>query len=266
MHTDRTYFVKIALAVLLLLLIATRVNGATTDITVGSATIRPAIDGRWHQSEWINTIEYTLTTGQSAPGKNVSAYVRMMHDVNNLYGVLDVPSDNGGTYINTNGDTSWGAVLFAFYYGALLNPTNQTQLYTLFALNTNETRMVNIGVYCRCPGKDPNVISSSSEAASTLSATPHSSLNHRVWEFSFPLHPYVVAAPLDQNPAIGFDVTVIDSSGNQISLVTLAQHAELMFVGIQVPEVFSVPYMLPLIITVPLTLLFVHHRTHRSNR
>lgn len=260
MHPARLYSASIAIAALLLLLIVTQVNGVTTDVTVGTTAIRPVIDGQWHQSEWINTIEYTLTTGESAPSKNISAYVRMIHDINNLYGIVDVPSDDGGTYINANGDTSWGAVLFAFYYGAILNPTNQTQIYTLFALNTNETRTVNVGVYCRCPGKDPNVISSASEAATTFSATPHSSLNHRVWEFSLPIHPYVLSVPLDQNPAIGFDVTVIDSSGHQMSLVTLAEHAELMFVSIQVPEVVSGPYMLPLVLIMPLILLFVRHR------
>jgi len=264
MNTHRIRFVNITIATLLLLLTVSQVKEVTaTEVAVGPAAVRPVIDGRWHQAEWVNSIEYTLTTGQSSPSKNVSAYVRMMHDVNNLYGVLDVPSDNGATYINTNGDISWGAVLFVFYYGRFLNPTNQTQLYTLFALNTNETRMVNVGVYCRCPGKDPNVISSASEAATTISATPHSSLNHRIWEFSFPIHPYVIEAPLDQNPAIGFDVTVIDSSGNQMSLVTLAQHAELTFVSIQVPELFNVPYMLPFALIMPLTLLFARHRRRR---
>jgi hypothetical protein len=258
MHELRA--VRLTLAAILLLVVVSQVRGQTvSEVTVGTASIKPGIDGQWRQGEWNSAIEYVLTGGSSTPIK-ATAYLRMMHDAHNLYGIIDAPSDNGATYVNANGDTSWGAVLFAFYYGAFLNPNNQTQLYTLFALNTNQTKIVNVGVYCRCPGEDPNRISSYSQAATTLSVTPHSNTNHRVWEFSLPIFPYVITTSLDQNPMIGFDVTVIDSTGNQLSLVTLAQHAELTFVSTPVPETLSGQVMLPVALITPLILLFAFRR------
>jgi hypothetical protein len=255
---------NLMMAFLMLSLIIIQVRGQTaSEITVGTPTIMPRIDGRWEQGEWDNAIEYTLTVTVGSPTSvKTPAYIRMVHDSHNLFGIIDVPTDNGSTYVNANGNRAWGAALLSFYYGAILNPYNQTQLFTFFALNTNQTGIANVSVYCLCVhGVDANMISSDAYAATTLSVTPHSSSKHRVWEFSLPIYPYVITTMLDTNPTISFDVTVIDSSGNQISLVNgSTQHATLIFVSTSVPEMLSGQMILPVSLITPLILLFAYRR------
>jgi hypothetical protein len=257
---------NVTLAILMLSLITTQVSGQTApELIVGAATIKPTIDGKWQQGEWDSTIEYGLSQGPKGPVK-IPSYLRMMHDASYLYGILDVPSDNGGQYVNTNGDLTAGGAFLAFYYGPFLNPNNQTQLFTFFALNLNETTMhPDVAVYCRCPGQDPNTISSQSMAATGLITTAHSSSKHRVWEFSIPIHPYVIKDPLDTNPAIGFGVVVIDSSGNQISLVNLIQHVSITFVGMPVPDIINGQMILLYALLIPVIVLFAYYRK-RGNR
>jgi hypothetical protein len=264
MYATETRTVNLTLATFMLLLVVSQVRGQTvSEITVGTAAIIPRIDGQWEQGEWDDAIEYTLTVFVGSPTSvEIPAYIRMVHDSHNLFGIIDVPTDNGTAYVNANGNRTWGAALLSFYYGAFLNPYNQTQLFTFFALNTNQTEIANVSVYCLCVhGVDANMISSDSHAATTLSVTPHSSSKHRVWEFSLPIYPYVITTSLDTNPMISFDVTVIDSSGNHISLVNgSTQHASLTFVSISVPEVPSGQMILPVSLITPLILLLAYRR------
>src|SRR5208337_4409790 len=171
---------NLILAVLMLLMAITQVRGQTaSEIVVGTTTVKPTIDGQWQHGEWDNAIEYELTQGSTGPIK-VPSYFRMMHDADNLYGILDVPSDNGTQYINANLGLPVGTVLFFFYYGASLNPNNQTQTYTAFELTVNQTtKRANVAVECRCR-QDPNTISSRSQVATALSTTIHSSSLHRI--------------------------------------------------------------------------------------
>ena len=265
MYDNESSRLSVMLAVLMLLMAITQVRGQTaSEIVVGTTTVKPTIDGQWQQGEWDNAIEYELTQGSTGPVK-IPSYFRMMHDASNLYGILDVPSDNGAEYINANGDLTAGAALVAFYNGALLNPSNQTQLFTFFALGVNQTtKRATVSVMCRCR-QDPNVISSESQVATALSTSTHSSSLHRIWEFSIPIHPYVIGASLDTNPTIGFDLTVIDSSGNQLSLVNLNQHATITFVGTPIPEIISGQITLPLALLTPLIMLFAYHHRKLGN-
>lgn len=260
MYYDESRKLNLILAVLMLSLIITQVRGQTApEIIVGTTTIKPTIDGQWQQGEWDNAIEYELSQGSTGPVKSPS-YFRMMHDADNLYGIIDVPSDNGTQYTNPSIRLPIGTVRLDFYYGAFLDPNNQTQSYTFFELIVNQTsNRANVAVLCRCR-QDPNIIASESQVATALSTTVHSSSLHRIWEFSLPIHPYVIEASLDTNPTIGFDLTVIDSSGNQLSLVNLNQHASMMFVGTPVPENVSGQITLPLTLLIPLILLLAYHR------
>jgi hypothetical protein len=264
MYVSRPRGLILILALLTLSLIIIQAKGQSApEIAVGTTTPKPTIDGQWQQGEWDNAIEYTLSQASTGPAK-VQSYFRMMHDSSNLYGIIDVPSDNGAQYINSNGDLTAGAALLAFYTGAFLNPSNLTQPFTFFAFSVNQTtKRATVSVMCRCR-QDPNIISSESQAATTLSITAHSSSPHRVWEFSIPIHPYVIEASLDTNPTLGFDLTAIDSSGNQLSLVNLNQHASITFIGTPVPEIISGQITLPLALLTPLILLFAHHRKHHS--
>lgn len=260
MYDGESRKLNLILAVLMLLMTITQVRGQTApEIVVGTMTVKPTIDGQWQPGEWYNAIEYELIQGSTGPVK-IPGYFRMMHDTDNLYGIIDVPSDNGTEYINTNGDLMAGGALLAFYYGAVLDPNNLTQPYTFFTLNVNQTtKRAYVAVECRCR-QDPNIIASESQVATALSTTPHSSSMHRIWEFSLPIHPYVIEASLDSNSTIGFDLIVIDSSGNQLFLVNLNQHAGITFVGTPVPEIISGQITLPLTLFMPLILLFSYHR------
>jgi len=264
MYDSKLRVVTPILALLMFSLILIQVSAQTApEVAVGTTTTKPTIDGQWQPREWDNAIEYTLSEGSTGRVK-VPSYFGMMHDSSNLYGIIDVPSDNGAEYINTNGDLMAGGVLLVFYYGAILDPNNVTQPYTFFAFNVNQTtKRAVVSVMCRCR-QDPNAIASQSQVATALSTTIHSNSTHRVWEFSIPLHPYVIDASLDTNPTIGFDLTVIDSSGNQLSLVNLNQHASITFVDTPLPDIPSGQMTLPLTILMPLVLLFANHRRRRS--
>ena len=216
----------------------------TTEITVGTTPTIPIIDGQWQRGEWDNAIEYKLVIGSPRPVTN-PAFIRMIHDSSKLYGIIDVPSDNGTIYQIMNGDTIFGLAYLIFYYGAVLNPANKTQIYTYVELAVNRTH-VTVAVNCNglC---DVNSIIAPSRGAASLSGTVHSSTKHRVWEFSIPMYP-VVKTSLDSNPRIGFEVIVSDSSLNQLFLVTLNQHASLTFIATLVPETFSGALMLPVVL------------------
>lgn len=132
---------KLMLAVLMLSLVITQVRGqASPEISVGTMTIKPTIDGRWQQGEWDNAVEYTLSG--SARSVKFSGYFRMMHDINNLYGIIDVPFDNGTEYLNPNLGFPVGTVFLAFYYGTSYDPKNQTQLHPRIS-NLHSTRPPN---------------------------------------------------------------------------------------------------------------------------
>lgn len=263
-RVTRTFVLILVIIMISMSASEVRAQAATnpTEFIVGTTTTTPSIDGQWQSGEWDSANEYKLTISFPKAVAN-PPYIRMTHDATNLHGLIDVPSDYGTTYINANGDTSWGAVLLEFYYGAVLNPNNQTQLYSFFGLNTNQTNIVTVGVYCRCPGMDPNVISSHSRGDTTISNTPHSSTKHRLWEFSVPMFPYVVKNSLDTNPSIGFDVIVIDSSGSQSALSLPNQHSNLTFVGTPVPETASGEIMLSGALFGSL-ILVVRHRKKRA--
>ena len=256
--------VNFTMAGLLILLALTRVNAQTAiEVTVGVATVRPDIDGLWQQGEWQNAINYKVLLGSTGPAKT-PAYFSMMHDDSTLYGIFDVPSDNGAAPAATGTITDF--LLLVFYYGELLNPTvNQTQLVWEFALSINQTtNQAEVAVQCRCPGEDPNAIVAHSKVAASLSTTEQSSARHRVWEFSIPMNPYVIKSSLATDPTIGFAVKVVDSSGNALFFVNANQHVTLAFVSTLVPENRSSQVALPLALTLPLILIFIYERKYHK--
>ena len=255
MHIRESRKLKLILAVFMLSLVITQVRGQTApEITVGTAKIKPTIDGQWQQGEWDNAIEYKFAKGLPRPPTN-PAFIRMTHDSSNLYGIIDVPSDNGTTSQLMNGDTIFGLAYVIFYFGTVLNPTDKSQIHTYVQLAVNRTH---VGVAVDCNGLcDSESIIANSQGATSLSGTIHSSTKHRVWEFSIPV--YVVKPPLSRNPQIGFEVIVSDSAGNLLDLVNLAQHADLSFVGTPVPEL-SGEIILPLMLITSVILLFGYHR------
>jgi hypothetical protein len=255
MHHRGSRKLKLTFAVFILSLIITQVRGQTAlEIAVGTTKIKPTIDGQWQQGEWDNAIEYKFAKGLPRPPTN-PAFIRMTHDSSNLYGIIDVPSDNGTTFQLMNGNAIFGLSYVIFYSGTVLNPTDKSQIHTYVQLAVNRTH-VSVAVDCNglC---DVESIIANSQGATSLSGTIHSSTKHRVWEFSIPV--YVVKPSLSSNSKIGFEVIVSDSAGNLLYLVDLAQHADLSFVGTPVPELTG-EIILPVMLITPVILLFGYHR------
>jgi hypothetical protein len=181
------------ISVLILITLSTipvKVQPTAIEVIVGTATVKPSINGQWQQYEWDDAAEYKLTIGSS---KVVNRpYMRVEHDNDTLYGLVDVPSDNGGYYVDSNSKINWGQVLLLFYCGTMFDLQNTTQPFTAFQISINQTHLAYIRVACRCSDQNARVVSSHSNAALSLSSTIYYGLKHSVWEFSIQMHPYVL--------------------------------------------------------------------------
>lgn len=203
-----------------------------------------------------HTIEYNLTLGALSQVQNRPS-IRLLHDNVTLYGLVDVPSDNGGVFTDSSGRLSWGFVVLAFYYVPVLNLRNASQPFTFLFLNTNHTQLASTYIWCRpCTPTTTAALQTHSSASTSLSATSSSSAEHRVWEFSVRLFPGITNSPLTVNASsIGFNVRVFDSAGNHMSLVGANQQAQLTFIENPTSEVANSALVLPSITLMPL--LFV---------
>jgi hypothetical protein len=240
----------------------TTTNNNSPVIFVGTTGTPPTIDGVWQQGEWDNSIEYALSVSyRPVTAVTNRPTIRLVHDSNTLYGIVDVPSDNGQNYINSDGHDEWGGVLLNFYYGSTLNFNNPpgTPPFNIVDLSTNQTRRVGIGVISNTNSTARQAIISHSTAATTLSTTTHSNATHRVWEFSIQLFPFIVRTPLSQsNASIGFGVSVFDSAGNQMLLPNY-QHLTISFEENTLPETYSAELMLTVTVLAT-TLSICQHR------
>ena len=180
------------------------------EIFVGTILPRPTIDGQWQsqQGEWANAIGYPLPIGTN-PTTNPS--IRLMHDSTTLYGLIDVPSDL----------KELGTVVLRLYTNASAKIQNLT-----ISFSANETQLVSV------KSSEPvtNLILQRTRVATNLSVTIHSQSKHRVWEFSIQLYPFLVRSVLD-GTSMGLQVTVTDSTGNQMSLVGTNQIADMLLVA-----------------------------------
>jgi hypothetical protein len=77
-------------------------QAVTTTLEVGNTIQPPSIDGGWQMGEWVGAVEYNLTVGSTGKVTNLPM-IRLLHDSNTLYGLIDVPSDNGGSYTDSMG-------------------------------------------------------------------------------------------------------------------------------------------------------------------
>jgi hypothetical protein len=181
-----------------------------TEIFVGTTFPRPSIDGQWQSQnrEWAASIGYTLPIGVS-PSINPS--IRLMHDNATLYGLIDVPSDLKKS----------GTVVLKFY----TNASSMIDDLTI-SFSANQTQLV----WVNAPEPAASMIRQHTQAATSLSATIHSQSNHRVWEFSIQLYPFLIGNVLD-GISMGLQVIVTDSTGNQASLVGADQVADMLLVA-----------------------------------
>jgi hypothetical protein len=233
----RIRFLILELIVIIMLAVSVDARNNAFEVIVGTATVKPSINGQWQQYEWDDAAEYKLTVGS---GDVINRpYIRLEHDNDTLYGLVDVPSDNGGFYVDSNSQINWGQVLILFYYGARFDLQNTTQAFTAFQISTNQTHLAHIRVVCRCSDQYARVVSSHSSAALSLSSTIHYAMKHIVWEFSIQMYPYVLNNTLNSdslNSTIGFTVAVVDSFGHAFLLTNLSEHAEMIFTSPVAPQ------------------------------
>jgi len=214
----------------------------------------PTINGQWEPEEWGNAMVYNLTVG--AYNVRPRPTVRLLHDNASLYGLVDVPSDNGGTYVGSSGKPDWGFVSLTFYYGTVYpgGPTPSKAPWFWFIIDTNQTRLARTSIVYY-PSSNSTIVNEGiltwkhSSASTSLTTTSLSKEKHRIWEFSVQVFPYIVHRPLTQNGTnIGFDVDVWDSGGNAMEFVGASQPGRLFFVNTPIPEVASTVLVLPVVI------------------
>jgi hypothetical protein len=233
-----------------LILINAGAQTVTTTVAVGVTTQPPSIDGRWQAGEWENAVEYNLAIG-SISNVKTSPTIRLLHDNTTLYGLIDVPSDSGGSYTDSNGHINYGSVMLTFN-----NFANTTQPIIWVSLETDYKQLAGVGVICQCSTQLAAEIKSHTSASTGLTTTSSSNAKHRIWEFSLQLYPNITPKPLTQNASsIGFNAQVSDSEDNQMSLVAASKVAQLSFAAIPLPDITNIAVMLSFSMIVFLLLL-----------
>lgn len=238
----------------------------TIPFYAGTTSQQPSINGQWEAGEWGNTETYNLTIGSHA---NLRPNVRLLHNNSSLYGLVDVPSDTGGTFIDSNGQKSWGWVALDFYYGTFFPAAGSTQPFFVFYLSTNQTGPY-MGLYVYGNSSIENKgfdAQRHSIVTTSLSTTTLANTKHRIWEFSLQLFPYIVPESLTQNATnIGFNVRAVDSGGNMMYLVGESQPGRLIFTEMPLSEVSNIVVMIPLAVSISLFLLHQRRKYPQLSR
>jgi hypothetical protein len=200
----------------------------------------------------VGAVEYNLATGSTKV--STPPTIRLLHDSIALYGLIDVPSDNGGSYTDSMGHVNYGSVTLTF-----ANLANTTHPYTWVSLQSDYKQTATLGVVCQCSPHQAAITRTHARAASSLTSTNSSSAPHRIWEFSLQMSPGITSTPLTSNSTnLGFNAQVTDSAGNQISLVNSNDLAQLSFSVIPLPEMTGVAIVLSF--TMLVSLLIIHRR------
>jgi hypothetical protein len=205
--------------------------------------VKPDIDGVWQLNEWNDANELQLSPC------NGEAYMSLKHDKSSLFGIVDVVSDNGSTWMECSKGPYDGVAIFTF------DADNDGT-----AVFTQGGRTYEVGFNQLWPNitfVSDSALSFKSRisVAVMLGPSPHNSTNHRIYEFSIPLQPLTSYAPLENGTSvIGFNLLVQYNKGNDaicnITNATLgpgkgpASLAELYFGLIVVPE--NIDLIMPL--------------------
>jgi len=201
-----------------------------TTIPVGLANVKPSVDGLWKTGEWDDAVEsnvsYVSSNGNYVPSQISQAFVRLKHDGTNLYGIVDVPTDTGPAI---NKDAS---VIVSFN-----GPWTGTDDTVLAASDQNGNITLTSPTY-----------TASIYIAQNVGVSPHSDVNHRVWEFELPIK-YLIQQPTKEPPKIGFQLGVTDWHKNSHWLLPPNEQlngpfAQLQFGNTVLPE--NVSLLLPL--------------------
>lgn len=226
----------------------------------------PSINGQWQPGEWDSATVYNLTVGSLQV--KLRPTVRLLHDNSSLYGLVDVPSDYGGTFV-VNGVKNWGYVILIFYYGTALSyPLSPTQLWYNLFINTNQTGPATMWYFISAAAStnQANPVLKHSLTATSLTTTSLTNVKHRIWEFSVQLYPYILTTPMNKaGTSIGFNVRVYDSGNDMMELVGSVQPGRLFFSETALPEYDSPLTLLALVILLPLVLIrYVKNRFRQT--
>jgi len=266
--TTRHAVSVLILVIIMLTLVTNQVKAQSTtsllQIDVGSTSSPPIVDGQWQQGEWVDTIEYELMFG--SPQVTPRPTLRLVHDITTLYGIIDVPSDNGTTshaISASNPGRTFGGVIIDMW-------TKTDEIGWRFETNrTLHPYLFTGSVLSTLPANVRATISSHTFIATGILGTVHSAAAHRVWEFSLPLSPYAIKGSLDDyNSTIQLGVFLKDSIGNLMQLTSAGlfdskNYASMSFVGTPVPENVSVYIALPAVMLLSLVVYVV--RCHRKS-
>ena len=198
-------------------------------------------------------MEYQLNLGSQNLKGQPNPYIRFTHDDTNIYGLVDVPSDDGRFYVDNTGNDQWGSVdlQFSTATGGFFFSNNTVWI----GLTTNQTQRTTASAYFISPSNFTENDKSVS-VASALTTTVHSNVKHRVWEFSAPLRPTITNSSLNEDTTgLFFAITVEDSLGNSMDLVGYRQDARIDFTATPVPETTGALVILPFAIFLSLLLL-----------
>jgi hypothetical protein len=218
---------------------------------VGFAVVKPDIDGRWESNEWVysNELQLTRTPASAASEGDIcdgEVYLRMTHDNSSLFGIIDVDSDFGATW-QVGNTTYIGSATFLF------NGNND-------GIFQNDVSDYVVGLspgYTNASVYSTSFSAYASQVVAAVSGwtSPHSSLPHRIYEFSIPLKPLIKYAPIESGePVIGFDLIVVYGKQGVCDVMGRSTlPAELIFSPIAVPE--NVDLLLPLFVC--LTIIFL---------
>jgi hypothetical protein len=242
-------------------IVSVQAQTVQTTVTVGIVTRQPSIDGVWERGEWDNAVSYNVTA-EATSHAETSSTIRLLHDNTTLYGLIDVPSDSGSSHSDSNGHVNWGSVMLTFQ-----DLANASQPFTWISLLTNYKQVASVGLVCQCSTQLASVIKLHIKAATGLTTTSFSNATHRIWEFSAQLYPYIATSQLTQDvSSIGFNVQVSDSAGNQMSLLSTSQLAQLSFAATPLPDLTNIPFLLPFSMLLSILLLRKRRKYAHSER
>jgi hypothetical protein len=183
-------------------------------LIVGTAAVRPDIDGVWQASEWNDAVEARLALYSKQVNNKGEVYVRLKHDNNSLYGLIDAVSDNGSTWID-DGNTVTGSAQMFFdgNNNGFIDLGDKNDFVLVISPNDKGK-----GLYVQFQSLDGANFTTQALVDDELGPSPHSSASHRVYEISVPMKLITGGTQGTQSKTIGFNIGVQDSYQNLLTL------------------------------------------------
>ena len=229
---------------------------SSPSLVAGLAIVKPKIDGVWSPGEWDDANEYYFSYVYSTVYGMAEAYLRCKYDDSSLYLLVDVPSDNGSTFMSEGKNYTANLAISLDLNMDGLSTSDKADPEFIIYSNANVTTVT---FSANEPSWSSQII-----VAQKLGSSPHESKPHRIYEISMPLQSlleYGEHSYPDNLPDINIALSVRDSFGNGLGLVGPPYLSELDFGARPVPE--NIEPLLPLAL-VALIVGFYKHRKRRT--